>query len=96
LQSIFVEVPLLISDGRFETKYFIDGKKAVDIVLGRRRRMNPMNVKALRRATRRIDGFTRTARRALKHTGYMLVSRHAKGASRGVITRAEAARALKR
>ena len=69
---------------------------ASGFVLGRRRRMNPMNVKALRRATRRIDGFTRTARRALKHTGYMLVSRHAKGASRGVITRAEAARALKR
>jgi len=63
-----------------------------------RRRMNAMNVKALRRASRRIDSFTRTARKALKHTGYMIISRSARrgGGSPGVITRREASRALKR
>jgi hypothetical protein len=65
---------------------------------GRRRRMNPMNVKALRRASRRIDGFARTARKALKHTPFMLVSRAARGrrGSPGVITRSEASRALRK
>lgn len=64
----------------------------------KRRKINPMNVKALRRATRRIDGFARTARKALKHSPFMLVSRNSRGrrGSPGVITRSEAARALKR
>lgn len=63
----------------------------------KRRSMNPMNVKALRRASRRIDGFARTARKALKHTPWQLVSRSSRrGPSPGVITRSEAARALKR
>ena len=64
-----------------------------------RRRMNPMNVKALRRASRRLDSFARTARKALRHSPFMLVSRASRagrGGSRGVITRSEAARALKR
>jgi len=65
-----------------------------------RRRMNPMNVKALRRASRRLDSFARTARKALRHSPFMLVSRASRagrgGSSRGVITRSEAARALKR
>lgn len=61
------------------------------------RRMNPMNSKALRRASRRIDGFVRTARKALKHTQYTIARRGAGGrrGSPGRITRAEAARALK-
>lgn len=64
-----------------------------------RRRMNPMNVKALRRASRRLDSFAKTARKALRHSPFMLVSRASRagrGGSRGVITRSEAARALKR
>jgi len=65
----------------------------------KRRRINPMNVKALRRASRRIDGFARVARKALRHTPFVLVSRASRGGrggSPGTITRAEAARALKR
>jgi hypothetical protein len=67
-------------------------------ISGRRRRMDPMNVKALRRASRRLDSFARTARKALKHSPFMLVSRASRGrrGSPGVITRSEAARALKR
>lgn len=63
-----------------------------------RKRMNPMNVRALRRASRRIDSFARVTRRALKHTPFVLVRRGARGrgGSPGVITRSEAARALKR
>lgn len=41
----------------------------------RRRRMNFMNDKALRRAGRRIDGFVRSSRKVLKHTNYVLVRR---------------------
>ena len=41
----------------------------------RRRRMNPANPKALRRAIRRQDGFVKLARRALKGSGYTIVSR---------------------
>lgn len=64
----------------------------------KRRRMNYGNVKALRRADRRIDGFVKVARSALKHTNYKVVSKSAGRArgSSGVITRAEARRALAR
>lgn len=41
----------------------------------RRRRMNPMNKKALTRANRRIDGFVRETKKVLKHTNYKLVSK---------------------
>jgi len=64
----------------------------------KRRRMNHGNVKALRRADRRIDGFVGVARKALKHTNYKVVSKSAgrgRAGSRGVITRSEAARALR-
>ena len=63
----------------------------------RGRRMNYGNVKALRRADRRIDGFVGVARKALKHTNYKVVSRSAgsRSGSRGVITRSEAAKALR-
>jgi hypothetical protein len=60
------------------------------------RRMDPLNVKALRRASRRVDAFVRTTRKALKHTGFTIVSRASRRGSPGVITRSEAARALKR
>lgn len=43
----------------------------------RRRRMNYGNTKALTRASRRVDGFVGVARKALKHTGYKVVSKHA-------------------
>ena len=66
----------------------------------KRRRMNYGNTKALKRADRRIDGFVKVARSALKHTNYKVVSKSAgrssRNGSRGVITRAEAARALSR
>lgn len=41
----------------------------------KRRRMNVANPKALRRAIRRESGFVKLARRALKGTGYSVVSR---------------------
>ncbi len=41
----------------------------------RRRRMNVANAKALRRAIRRQMGFVKLARKALKGTGYTIVSR---------------------
>lgn len=41
----------------------------------RRRRMNVANPKALRRAIRRQSGFVKLARKALKGTGYTIVSR---------------------
>lgn len=66
-------------------------------MVARRRRMNYGNTRALTRASRRIDGFVKVARRALKHTNYKVVSKSAGRAagSRGVITRREAARALR-
>lgn len=63
------------------------------------RRMDYGNVKALRRADRRIDGFVKVARKALKHTNYKVVSKSAgrsRGPSSGIITRSEARRALAR
>lgn len=63
----------------------------------KRRRMNYGNTKALKRADRRIDGFVKVARSALRHTGYKVVSKTSgQRGSRGVITRSEAARALRR
>lgn len=41
----------------------------------KRRRINPANPKALRRAIRRQDGFVKLARRALKGSGYTIVTR---------------------
>jgi len=43
----------------------------------RRRRMNYLNQKALRRANRRTDGFVREAKNALKNTGFKVVSKSA-------------------
>lgn len=67
-------------------------------IQGKRPTMNPMNVRALRRASRRLDSFARTARKALRHSPFMLVSRASRGrrGSPGVITRSEASRALRR
>lgn len=65
----------------------------------KRGKINYGNVKALKRADRRIDGFVKVARSALKHTNYKVVSKSAgrggRSGSRGVITRSEAARALR-
>lgn len=41
----------------------------------KRRRMNPGNAKALRRAIRRTDAFVKLARRSLKGTGYTIARR---------------------
>lgn len=41
----------------------------------KRKRINPANPKALRRTIRRQDGFVKLARRALKGSGYTIVSR---------------------
>lgn len=43
----------------------------------RRRRINPINPKALRRAIRRMDGFVKLARRSLRHTNYKITSKSA-------------------
>jgi hypothetical protein len=60
------------------------GKTGLIVETGRRRyrRMNYTNVRALRRADRRIDGFVREARKALKHTNYALVSKSARKSGR--------------
>lgn len=44
-------------------------------VTKRRRRMNVTNPKALRRAIRREQGFVKLARKALRGTGYSVVSK---------------------
>ena len=61
----------------------------------RRRRINYANDKALKRAIRRQEGFVKLARKALKGSGYKIVSKSAGRGSRGTITRAEAERALR-
>lgn len=43
----------------------------------KRRRMNPANPKALRRAIRRTDSFVTLAKSALKNTGFKIVSKSA-------------------
>jgi hypothetical protein len=59
--------------------------------------MNSLNPRALARSSRRIDGMRKGMGKALKHTNYKLVSKSAgRGrGSKGVITRSEAARALR-
>jgi len=56
----------------------------------KRRRMNVGNVKALRRATRRTDGFVRLARSSLKNTGFKVVSKSAGKVSRAAMDKAVA------
>lgn len=59
--------------------------------------MNPLNPRALSRSSRRIESCRTRMTKALKHTGYKIVPRSSgRGrGSRGVITRSEAARALR-
>ena len=59
--------------------------------------MNSLNPRALARSSRRIDGMRKGMGKALKHTNYKLVSKSAgrSRGSKGVITRSEAARALR-
>ena len=55
---------------------FLPGGQTGLVVTGpSRKRINPANPKALRRAIRRQDGFVKLARRALKGSGYTIVSR---------------------
>ena len=51
------------------------GATGFQVTGARRRRINPANPKALRRAIRRQDGFVKLARRALKGSGYTIVTR---------------------
>ena len=80
----------------------IDGKryhynKYGELKKGRIPIMNTLNPRALARSSRRTDGMRKGMGRALKHTNYKLVSKSSgRGrGSRGVITRSEAARALR-
>ncbi len=51
----------------------------------RRRRMNPGNVKALRRAMRRQESFVKLARRALRGSKYKITTAGARTAPRTII-----------
>jgi len=57
----------------------------------KRRRMNPGNAKALRRAIRRTDAFVRLSRSALKNTGFKIVSKSSGKVSRATMDKAVAA-----
>lgn len=68
-------------------------------VVGGRKRMNVANPRALRRALRRVAGFGKLAKRAkrdIARAASAIGVRRGGGGSRGVITRSEAARALRR
>ena len=82
---------VIIGGKRFHYNKFGELKK------GRIPIMNPLNPRALARSSRRIDGMRKGMGRALKHTNYKMVTKgsgRGRG-SRGVITRSEAARALR-
>jgi hypothetical protein len=77
--------------------------KVVDQNTGRvvsgRKRMNVANPRALRRALRRVAGFGKLAKRAkrdIARAASAIGVRRGGGSSRGVITRSEAARALRK
>jgi len=59
--------PVMLPDGTFKRAY---------------RRMNVANPKALRRAIRRQAGFVKLARKALRGTGYSIVSKGSRRPSR--------------
>jgi len=68
---------------------------------GKRKRMNVANPRALRRALRRVAGFGKLAKRAKRDIARAASAIGVRrggggGSSRGVITRSEAARALRR
>jgi len=74
------------------TKAFfgVGGMVGADGMPHRRRRMNFANPKALRRATRRTDGFVRLAKTALKPTGFKVVAK-----SSGMVSRAAMEKAVR-
>jgi len=56
-------------------RFFPGGRTGLQVgVQRKRRRMNVTNDKALRRAIRRQAGFVKLAKKALKGTGYQIVS----------------------
>jgi len=67
------KIPGIVAAGQ---RFFPGGETGY---MPRRRRMNVGNVKALRRAMRRQEGFVKLARRALKGSKYTITTR---GASR--------------
>ena len=72
-----VQIPTGSLPGPYRSPYVRRqrGMPQVPGVNGRRRRMNPANPKALRRAIRRQTSFIRLARRALKGSGYSITAR---------------------
>lgn len=80
---------------------YVDGNTGQAVAVRKKsRRMNVANPRALRRALRRVSGFGKLARRAKRDIGRAAsavgVKRGGRGGSPGVITRSEAARALRR
>lgn len=82
-------------------EYIQDANGNLVMVRRKRKRMNVANPRALRRALRRVAGFGKLASRARRDIGRAAtaVGAHRRsfgGGSRGVITRSEAARALRK
>jgi len=74
-----VRAPGIVAAGQ---RFFPGGATGLQVmsdgtVRKRRRRMNPTNPKALRRAIRRTDAFVNMAKGALKNTGFKIVSKSA-------------------
>lgn len=92
-----IQVQTVTAGGR-QTVKVVD--QATGKVVSMRKRMNVANPRALRRALRRVAGFGKLAKRAKRDIARAAsaigVRRGGGGSSRGVITRSEAARALRR
>lgn len=61
-----IEIPDIISPGRLEEAR--RGLLGIGGIAPRRRRMNVLNPRALRRSIRRVEGFARFARRTIRIT----------------------------
>jgi hypothetical protein len=91
-----IQVQSYTAGGRQVTK--IVDQQTGRVVSGRKR-MNVANPRALRRALRRVAGFGKLATRAkrdIARAASAIGVRRGGGSSRGVITRSEAARALRK
>lgn len=95
-QGGLIQVQTVTAGGR-QTVKVVD--QNTGRVVGSRKRMNVANPRALRRALRRVAGFGKLAKRAkrdIARAASAIGVRRGGGSSRGVITRSEAARALRR
>jgi len=80
--------------GGLAQRAFPGGRTGFEVVGGmprRRRRMNPANPKALRKAIRRQNAFVNLAKGALKNSGFKVVSTSAGKVSRATMDKAVAA-----